>query len=90
MGASAVINVHGNFALNVGKSVIFNMPAVGDEDTDPRFTGKYLITTLRHSFRNSNKTSQTTLTLVKDSSAAPFINVASADSGVPTTASDAF
>ena len=90
MGASAVINVHGNFALNVGKSVIFNMPAVGDEDTDPRFTGRYLITTLRHSFRNSNKTSQTTLTLVKDSSAAPFINVASADSGVPTTASDAF
>ena len=43
-----------------------------------------------NSFRNSNKTSQTTLTLVKDSSAAPFINVASADSGVPTTASDAF
>ncbi len=85
MGASAMISVHGNFSLNVGKSVNFKMPGVGDTEYDEALSGKYIITTLRHTFNNPQKKSQTIMTLVKDSTSAPFLNIASPEGGVPST-----
>ena len=90
MGASAMISVHGNFSLNVGKSVEFKMPAVGNEDIDKALSGKYVITTLRHTFNNPQKKSQSIMTLVKDSTKASFLDVGSPETGVPSTASDSF
>tara|TARA_B100000424_G_C22933470_1_gene496623 strand:+ start:995 stop:2368 length:1374 start_codon:yes stop_codon:yes gene_type:complete len=85
MGASAMISVHGNFSLNVGKSVNFKMPGVGDTEYDEALSGKYIITTLRHTFNNPQKKSQTIMTLVKDSTSAPFLNITSPEGGVPST-----
>ena len=74
-GSSASISVYGNLKLNAGKIINFDMPTTHKDDDgkgiDKFYRGRFLITTLRHSFQVGNK-SETSLNLVKDSLAESF------------------
>ena len=69
-GSSAAISVHGNIKLNAGKVINFDMPTTHKVEDgtsiDKYYRGRFLITTLRHSFTVGNR-AETSMNLVKDS-----------------------
>ena len=70
-GTSIVMKVNGNTTIACGDIVEFNMPVVGIEHTkdksDIYYSGRYLISKLRHIFDAPNKKHEIAMTLVKDS-----------------------
>ena len=69
-GVSLVLLVHGMTNITVGQTINFEMLVVGKshgkKKADPYYTGKYLITQLRHEFNISKKHQELALTIVKD------------------------
>ena len=70
-GTSIVMQVNGNTTIACGDIVEFNMPVIGTEHTkdksDIYYSGRYLISKLRHIFDAPNKKHEIAMTLVKDS-----------------------
>ena len=70
-GTSIVMQVNGNTTIACGDIVEFNMPIIGTEHTkdksDIYYSGRYLISKLRHIFDAPNKKHEIAMTLVKDS-----------------------
>ena len=70
-GTSVTMQVNGNTTIACGDIVEFNMPVIGTEHTkdssDIYYSGRYLISHLRHIFDAPSKKHQIAMTLVKDS-----------------------
>ena len=70
-GTSINMQIKGNTTIACGDIVEFNMPIVGKEhgkgDSDIYYSGRYLISKLRHIFQPSSNNHEIALTLVKDS-----------------------
>tara|TARA_B100001250_G_scaffold20252_1_gene17223 strand:- start:2216 stop:3616 length:1401 start_codon:yes stop_codon:yes gene_type:complete len=70
-GTSIIMQVNGNTTIACGDIVEFNMPVIGAEHTKDKFdvyySGRYLISKLRHIFDAPNKKHEIAMTLVKDS-----------------------
>ena len=70
-GTSINMQIKGNTTIACGDIVEFNMPIVGKEhgkgDSDIYYSGRYLISKLRHMFQPSANNHEIALTLVKDS-----------------------
>ena len=70
-GTSINMQIKGNTTIACGDIVEFNMPIVGKEhgkgDSDIYYSGRYLISKLRHIFQPSANNHEIALTLVKDS-----------------------
>ena len=62
--------VHGMTNITVGQTINFEMLVVGKSHgkpkADPYYTGKYLITKLRHEFNITEKHHTIAMTIVKD------------------------
>ena len=70
-GLSLVVEVHGMTNMAVGQTINFEMLVVGEthgkSKADPYYSGKYLITELRHDFMEVPQRNHTiTMTIVKD------------------------
>ena len=70
-GISLVVEVHGMTNMAVGQTINFEMLVVGEthgkSKADPYYSGKYLITQLRHDFNETPQKNHTiAMTIVKD------------------------
>ena len=70
-GVSLKLEVHGMTNMAIGQTIQFDMQIVGNPhdkgDLDPYYTGKYLITQLRHTFSIVPKKEHSiVMTIVKD------------------------
>ena len=70
-GTSINMQIKGNTTIACGDIVEFDMPIVGKEhgkgDSDIYYSGRYLISKLRHIFQPASNNHEIALTLVKDS-----------------------
>ncbi len=70
-GTSINMKIKGNTTIACGDIVEFDMPIVGNShgkgDSDIYYSGRYLISKLRHIFQPSSNNHEIALTLVKDS-----------------------
>lgn len=71
-GISITVKVNGNNTIAVGETVNISVPIVGKKheesgDFDKYYSGKYVITTLKHQFDNANKRHITEMKVSKDS-----------------------
>jgi len=70
-GTSINMQIKGNTTIACGDIVEFDMPIVGNShgkgDSDIYYSGRYLISKLRHIFQPSSNNHEIALTLVKDS-----------------------
>ena len=71
-GISITVKVNGNNTIAVGETVNISVPIVGKKheesgDYDQYYSGKYVITTLKHQFDNANKRHITEMKVSKDS-----------------------
>ena len=70
-GVSLIVEVHGLTNIAIGQTINFEMQVVGEthgkSKADPYYSGKYLITTLRHNFSAVPSRNHTIImTIVKD------------------------
>ena len=70
-GVSLVLQVHGMTNIAIGQTIQFNMLVAGQShgkgDLDPYYTGKYLITQLKHQFIEFPQRNHIiSMTIVKD------------------------
>ena len=69
-GISVKMSINGSTNICVGQTINVNIPVTGKTHEGPYdkyYTGKYLITRLKHSFDNINKKHEITLSAAKDS-----------------------
>ena len=65
---SATMSVNGHCNLSAGSCVNVSRPAGGPGDVDEEFSGKFLITKLRHIFDQGNRKHEILMHIAKDSS----------------------
>lgn len=63
----AHIRVPGNPYLEAGDTVQIVIPEIGGKDNDRLLSGKYLVTSLRHTYNTAGQSFATTLEIMKDS-----------------------
>ena len=82
-GASVNLQVVGQTHLSCGDIVEFDMPIQGrnhtGEEINPYYKGRYLITTLRHTFSNMSNSHSILMRLAKDSFESPIKIVGEVD-----------
>ena len=61
------MDITGNTTLTVGDTINISLPSSSDEDEDIFYSGKYLISKLRHTFDNANKTHVIGIGAIRDS-----------------------
>ena len=70
-GMSIVLEVHGTTTITAGNMINFSMPVTGVEHSGDKFdkyySGKYLITGVRHMFDVTQKKHKCLLSCIKDS-----------------------
>ena len=69
-GISIKMSINGSTNISVGQTINVNIPVTGkvhDKEFDKYYTGKYLITKLKHSFDTLSKRHEITLSAAKDS-----------------------
>ena len=69
-GVSLTLEVNGHTALEAGQMVDFFRDSTGkkiDDGIDKYFSGRFLISSLRHTFSNNFKKHEITMLIVKDS-----------------------